>query len=348
MSAVITFKFIIEEDGKPTGDIRRVTLKAPTSLQTLRAAAEDILGWNDVVFHFKDEDGDVVTIASQHELDTAISFAANGPVRLNVCHNDGRAVEEAPAAVPSVAEVAHKQPEAPADAAAEVVPDPAPEVAAAPAPAPVPAAAAPAPAPVPAGNGLETAPDATIPENVMVQFSAIAEFFQRMAQQMAEFAPRIPVIVNEGIRKMSTSAQNNFNPLEVSVTAARNAPAAADPELPEGAYNVVVHRLPESVVHPGIECAHCHKKPLTGMRYKCVQCDCDLCQDCVFIPGVHDEGHRFLPVCAPAVGSHFMNSAAEACESVKNRAAPVVNSVVSAAAPVVESVILLLLLLWCR
>jgi len=304
MTSTVTFKFLVHENGKPTGDIRRVTLKDPVQLQTLYSAAEDILGWpSGVVFRFRDEDDDEVTIASQHELDTAISLARGAAVRLCVMKPDA----------------------SPAPAPAEAAPAPveaAPEAAAAPAPAPVAAAAPAAAAPV---NWLDTAPDATIPENVMVQFSAIAEFFQRMAQQMTEFAPRIPVILNEGIRKMSANMQNNFNPLEVSVNAARSVPAdAPEPEVPQG---VVVHRLPESVVHPGIECAHCHKKPVTGMRYKCVQCDCDLCQDCVFLPGVHTEGHKFLPVCAPAVGSHFVNSASEACQAVKDRAAPVVQNV---------------------
>jgi len=304
MDSIVTFKFIVEEEGKQTGDIRRVTLKKPVGLDTLRSAACDILGWKSVSFRFKDEDGDVVTVASQHELDTAVAFANGGAVRFTVVNRDDPVVTETPAA---------PTPSAPAptpageEAAPVVTPDGSAEV------------------PVPPVSALDTAANATIPENVMVQFSVIAEFFQKMARQMAEFAPRIPAIVNEGIRKMSVGMQNNFTPLDVTVQAARGDDAAASGPLE--AYNLVIHRLPESVVHPGVECSNCHKKPLTGMRYKCVHCDCDLCQDCIVLPGVHNPAHRFLPVCAPAVGSHIMNSASEACAQLRTRAEPMVQSV---------------------
>jgi len=313
MESITTFKFIIEENGKETGDIRRVTLKAPVVFDSLRAAALDILGWKAVTFRFKDDDGDMVTVGSQYELDTAIALAKGGAVRFLVSNVDSSPKEEVP------------KPAAAAEAAAPATPDGSEAPAA-------PAEAAAAAAPV---SAFDAAPNATIPENVMVQFSVIAEFFQRMAQQMAEFAPRIPVIVNEGIRKMSADMQNNFAPLDVSVEAARGDEAPA--QVPLDSYGLVVHRLPESVVHPGVECAHCHKKPLTGMRYKCVQCDCDLCQDCIVLPNVHTEGHRFLPVCAPAVGSHIVNSASEACAELKTRAAPVVESVKGAVSGAVDS-----------
>jgi len=313
MESITTFKFIIEENGKETGDIRRVTLKAPVVFDSLRAAALDILGWKAVTFRFKDDDGDMVTVGSQYELDTAIALAKGGAVRFLVSNVDSAPKEEVP------------KPAAAAEAAAPATPDGSEAPAA-------PAEAAAAAAPV---SAFDAAPNATIPENVMVQFSVIAEFFQRMAQQMAEFAPRIPVIVNEGIRKMSADMQNNFAPLDVSVEAARGDEAPA--QVPLDSYGLVVHRLPESVVHPGVECAHCHKKPLTGMRYKCVQCDCDLCQDCIVLPNVHTEGHRFLPVCAPAVGSHIVNSASEACAELKTRAAPVVESVKGAVSGAVDS-----------
>jgi len=292
MDSIVTFKFIVEEDGKQTGDIRRVTLKKPVGLDMLRSAACDILGWKNVSFRFKDEDGDVVTVASQHELDTAVAFANGGAVRFTVVNHEEPAAEPTPVAA------------APAPAAPVATPD----------------GSVDAPAAIPPVCALDSAANATIPENVMVQFSVIAEFFQKMAKQMADFAPRIPVIVNEGIRKMSVGMQNNFTPLEVTVQAARGEEAPADAPL-------IIHRLPESVVHPGVECSHCHKKPLTGMRYKCVHCDCDLCQDCIVLPDVHTPGHRFLPVCAPAVGSHIVNSASEACAELKNRAEPVVQTV---------------------
>jgi len=325
MESITTFKFIIEENGAQTGDIRRVTLKAPVSFDSLRSAALDILKWKAVTFRFKDDDGDMVTVGSQYELDTAIALAKNGAVRFLVSNVESAPKEEVPKEAPAAPKA-----EAPkAEAAAVATPD-----GSDPLPPPKAEAAAEAAA-VPAGSLLDAAPNATIPENVMVQFSAIAEFFQKMAQQMAEFAPRIPVIVNEGIAKMSANMQNNFAPLDVSVKAARDDVPA---QVPLESYGLVIHRLPETVVHPGVECAHCHKKPITGMRYKCVQCDCDLCQDCIVLPNVHTEGHRFLPVCAPAVGSHLINSASEACTELKNRAAPVVESVKNRAAPVVESV----------
>jgi len=310
MERITTFKFLIEENGEATGDIRRVTLKSPVTFSVLCAAAKDILGWDDVSFRFKDEDGDFVTVASQHELDTAIALANGAAVRFHVSKQAIAAVQKPECNVEVKSE---PKPEPKAEFNVEPIAEPVAEQ-----------HEAEQPAAVPVGSALETAANATIPENIMVQFSAIAEFFQRMAQQMAEFAPRIPVIVNEGIRKMSADMQNNFAPLDVTVEAARN---DAQAQAPLDSYGLVVHRLPESVVHPGIECAHCHKKPITGMRYKCVQCDCDLCQDCIVLPSVHTEGHTFLPVCAPAVGSHFINSASEACSDLKNRAAPVVQNV---------------------
>lgn len=326
MDSITTFKFLVEENGAQSGDIRRVTLKSPVKIETLRAAAIDILGWPAVTFRFKDEDGDFVTVASQHELDTAIALASGNAVRFNVTKQ-----EAVPVPVPVPVPQAAPQP------APEPVSEPVPQPAAAPIPEPVAVNSLPCSAPVvPPVSALDAAANATIPENVMVQFSVIAEFFQRMAQQMADFAPRIPGIVNEGIRKMSANMQNNFNPLEATVEAARaDESHAAQP--PIQSYGLVVHRLPECVVHPGIECAHCHKKPITGMRYKCVQCDCDLCQDCIILPDVHTEGHQFLPVCAPAVGSHFVQSASDACTDLKNRAAPVVENIRTAVGDAVES-----------
>ena len=102
--------------------------------------------------------------------------------------------------------------------------------------------------------------------------------------------------------------QNLVSPLELTIEAARG-DSAVTSSVPIESYSLVVHRLPESVVHLGTECAHCHKKPITGMRYKCVQCDCDLCQDCIVLPQVHTEGHRFLPLSAPVDGKCFVDSA---------------------------------------
>ena len=160
----------------------------------------------------------------------------------------------------------------------------------------------------------------------MMQFSVIAEFFQHLAQQVSEFAPRIPVLVNEGLQKMSSDMHTTFCPVDATVDALRSAPADAA-TAPAGEYTRVVHRLPESIVHPGVECAHCHKKPITGMRYRCVQCDCNLCQDCVRLPDAHTPEHTFLPICAPAVGSRLANSVAEARDNVKTRAEPMTREV---------------------
>ena len=291
MSKIVTFKFLVQENGKPTGDIRRVTMQAPVTLASLRDAACDILSWPSVSFSFKDEDNDVVTIASQHELDTAVTLARGAAVRLNVSQVN---VEKEAALAP------------------------APAAAAAPAASAAPAAAA--------ANVLSSAPNATFQDNAMVQFSVIAEFFQRLAQQVSEFAPRIPVLVNEGLQKMSSDVHTTFCPVDATVDALRTAPADAT-TAPAGEYTRVVHRLPETIEHPGVECAHCHKKPIAGMRYRCVQCDCNLCQDCVRLPDAHTPEHMFLPICAPAVGSRLANSVTEARDNVKARAEPVTRDV---------------------
>lgn len=161
----------------------------------------------------------------------------------------------------------------------------------------------------------------------MMQFSLIAEFFQRLAQQVSDFAPKIPVLVNEGLQKMSTDMHTTFCPVDVAVEELRKVPVEASVG-PVSEYTRVVHRLPDSVAHPGVECAHCHKKPITGMRYRCVQCeDCNLCQECVRLPDVHTAGHTFLPICAPTVGSRFANSVAEARDNVKTRTEPMAREV---------------------
>lgn len=37
----------------------------------------------------------------------------------------------------------------------------------------------------------------------------------------------------------------------------------------------------ETEVHRTVSCDHCHEKPITGFRYKCVEClDYDLCSNC--------------------------------------------------------------------
>jgi hypothetical protein len=173
----------------------------------------------------------------------------------------------------------------------------------------------------------------------MIHFSVVAEFFQRMAQQMAAYAPRIPAIVNDGIRKMSDTMHTNFQPLDVTLQATReHLKESAETKAPTEAYGRVILELPETVVHPGVECAHCHKNPLTGMRYKCVHCESDLCQSCITLPDAHCAEHKFIPICAPAVGSHLSQSAKTSCENVKARADPVVREMCEAMSDAVQAV----------
>ena len=55
----------------------------------------------------------------------------------------------------------------------------------------------------------------------------------------------------------------------------------------------------DSIVHRGISCNICHSNPLTGIRYKCVNCvDYDVCSSCQ--PACdHDITHMFLKVVIP-------------------------------------------------
>jgi len=271
----ITFKCSLEENGKLTGDIIYVALKKPTKLETLSVAAKNVLSWDDIVFRYKDEYNDTVTITSQNELETAASLAQDSVVSLSVTR-------------PAVVDVSCIPP-------------------------PIVATQTDSVAPASTSNDKQ---EAMSPNNANSQ---IKDLFASFAKQMESFASCLSQTAGKGIHNMSVSIQNNFTPLDITLSAARDDP------LGKNQNSTIVTRLPDSVVHPGIECAVCHKKPLTGMRYKCVQCECNLCQDCVFVAGAHTEGHQFLPICAPAVGSFFVDSAIRAGDSVKVHAMDVIS-----------------------
>ncbi|KAL4246320.1 hypothetical protein ABKN59_008948 [Abortiporus biennis] len=59
----------------------------------------------------------------------------------------------------------------------------------------------------------------------------------------------------------------------------------------------------ERRVHFGITCDHCQVHNITGVRFKCLQCnDYDLCDTCMALPDVHGghaRGHGFWPVIEP-------------------------------------------------
>jgi hypothetical protein len=51
----------------------------------------------------------------------------------------------------------------------------------------------------------------------------------------------------------------------------------------------------EPILHDGISCDHCRKKPLLGVRYKCIVCpDFDLCDLCEAM-GIHSD-HIFVKI----------------------------------------------------
>ncbi|KAI0639950.1 hypothetical protein C8Q77DRAFT_1164747 [Trametes polyzona] len=55
--------------------------------------------------------------------------------------------------------------------------------------------------------------------------------------------------------------------------------------------------------HHGIHCDGCGKRPIVGVRHKCLDCpDYDLCTDCISNPGrrsKHNASHAFFPVTIP-------------------------------------------------
>ncbi|OSD06218.1 hypothetical protein PYCCODRAFT_1475052 [Trametes coccinea BRFM310] len=57
------------------------------------------------------------------------------------------------------------------------------------------------------------------------------------------------------------------------------------------------------LVHKGIHCDGCEMKNITGVRYKCLQCDdYDLCDVCISDPvkrQMHDVSHPFFPIVSP-------------------------------------------------
>ena len=50
----------------------------------------------------------------------------------------------------------------------------------------------------------------------------------------------------------------------------------------------------ESVIHSGVKCQQCQVYPITGIRYKCLKCDCyNLCEVCEEQYG-KNHGHPLL------------------------------------------------------
>ena len=50
----------------------------------------------------------------------------------------------------------------------------------------------------------------------------------------------------------------------------------------------------DTIIHPDVTCDGCKKKPIVGIRYKCVNCpDYDHCSGCMFV-APHDPTHTFL------------------------------------------------------
>jgi len=76
-----------------------------------------------------------------------------------------------------------------------------------------------------------------------------------------------------------------------------------------------------SVVHPGVICDGCNQEPISGPRFKCIQCaNYDLCQTCEAKKNSVHPGHQFRRIDTPLTGCA---RAAEACSS---SSAPDVNS----------------------
>jgi len=310
---IITFKLIVEENQKSTGDIRRVTLSKPAKYTSLESAAKDLLQADEVKFRYCDDDGDRIVLSSQYELETAIGLSNTAnTVRLFVEVTKAKTAVAKEPEVPKVEEVKvveEKKPEeVPVAAAAAAATAAAPE-AEKPAPAP-------APAPEPEKKKEEEKP-APAPA------SPFAELFRNFSQIPGVncthdsngtgvvdidfgklFSPEngenVWAKISEALSKVAQAAANQQRE-EASASV-----AAMKPDETAGVYANVIHTMPTSVVHHGVICDGCGKRDIPGMRYKCAHCpDYDLCQDCIRRASmIHDPSHMFYPMAFPAFRGH--------------------------------------------
>ena len=81
----VTVKFVAEQGGQATGDIRRVRMDWPVSYETLVLVAARLFGVPLVKFRYVDDEGDRIVVSTQYELDCALVLrgGAGAPLRLH-------------------------------------------------------------------------------------------------------------------------------------------------------------------------------------------------------------------------------------------------------------------------
>lgn len=81
----VTVKFVAEQGGQATGDIRRVKMDWPVSYEMLALVAARLFGAPAVKFRYVDDEGDRIVVSSQYELDCALFLrgGAGAPLRLH-------------------------------------------------------------------------------------------------------------------------------------------------------------------------------------------------------------------------------------------------------------------------
>ena len=71
-------------------------------------------------------------------------------------------------------------------------------------------------------------------------------------------------------------------------------------EIKEVLKNIQMNTYYKNVVHSDTMCNSCQRKPIIGIRYKCLQCDYDLCEYCIDLAN-HQQDHFFCRITNPII-----------------------------------------------
>lgn len=119
---------------------------------------------------------------------------------------------------------------------------------------------------------------------------------RRYAKIAAAMGTRTATQVFTRVNKLAASKRAHL--ADVSDTDTADTPTAAADSAEYKEYVKLKRALEQelsgagtALVHSGISCSLCHARPIVGVRYRCVECQVDLCDVC-FVPGSHHGPHR--------------------------------------------------------